>query len=64
MTPHNSVLSILYKEAGGQPELTKAARTETFDDDARDINSAYNGLDEVNLLGGLTSGIHILAPCF
>jgi len=53
----------MYEEAGGQLELPKSAGTETFND-VREIDGAYNGLDEVNLLEGLSSGIHILVPCF
>jgi hypothetical protein len=63
MTPARAVLLTMYEEAGGQPELPKSAGTETFND-AREIDGAYNGLNEVNLLEGLSSGIHILVPCF
>jgi hypothetical protein len=63
MTPARAVLLTMYKEAGGQLELPKSAGTEAFND-AREIDGAYNGLDEVNLLEGLSSGTHILVPCF
>jgi len=62
LTPARAVLAAMFKEAGGHPDLPQSAHTASFDD-AHDINNSYHGLDEVNLLEGLSSGIHILAPC-
>ena len=63
VTPARAVLAAMYKEAGGHLELQHSARTDSFDD-AHETNTSYHGLDEVNLLEGLSSGTHILGPCF
>ena len=63
LTPARAVLAAMFKEAGGHPDLPQSARTVSFDD-MHDIDKSYHGLDEVNLLEGLSSGIHILSPCF
>lgn len=63
LTPARAVLAAMFKEAGGHPDLPQSARTVSFDD-VPGMDNFYHGLDEVNLLEGLSSGIHILAPCF
>jgi hypothetical protein len=63
VTPARAVISTMYKEAGGQLPLPKSAHMETFND-PREIDSTYDGLDEVNLLEALSSGIHTFASYF
>jgi len=63
LTPARAVLAAMFKKAGGHLDLPQSARMASFDD-APDLDNSYHGLDEVNLLEGLSSGIHILAPCF
>ena len=63
LTPARAGLAAMFKEAGGHPDLPQSARAVSFDD-VHGIDNFYHGLDEVNLLEGLSSGIRLLAPCF
>jgi hypothetical protein len=56
MTPGRTVLASMLMEAGGLPESQPSALMVPFDDE---IDKSYHGLDEVNLLWGLSSGTHI-----
>lgn len=56
MTPARSVLASMLMEAGGLPESQPSATMVSFDNE---IDKSYHGLDEVNLLWGLSS-----APTF
>ena len=60
MTPARAVLAAMIKEAGGLPEPQPSAPEESFNDE---IDKSYHGLDEVNLLWGLSSGINIFSHC-
>jgi hypothetical protein len=62
LTPARAVLVAMFKEAGGHPDLPQSAHAVSFAD-VPDTDNSYHGLDEVNLLEGLSSGIDILAPC-
>jgi hypothetical protein len=55
MTPARGVLASMLMEAGGLPESQPSAPTMSFDDE---VDKSYQGLDEVNLLWGLSSGTH------
>jgi hypothetical protein len=59
-TPARAVLAAMLKEAGGLPESRPSAPTESFNDE---MDKTYLGLDEVNLLWGLSSGTYILSHC-
>jgi hypothetical protein len=56
MTPGRAVLASMLMEAGGLPESQPSAPMVSFDDE---IDKSYHGLDEVNLLWGLSSGTHV-----
>lgn len=56
MTPGRAVLASMLMEAGGLPESQPSALMVSLDDE---IDKSYHGLDEVNLLWGLSSGTHI-----
>jgi hypothetical protein len=60
MTPARAALASMIKEAGGIPESQPSAPTESFNDE---VDKSYHGLDEVNLLWGLSSGINIFSYC-
>ena len=53
MTPARAVLAAMLKEAGGLPESQPSAPAQSFNDETE---RSYHGLDEVNLLWGLSSG--------
>ena len=63
LTPARAGLVAMFEGAGSHPDLPQSVRAVSFDD-VHDVDNSYHGLDEVNLLEGLSSGIHILAPCF
>ena len=58
MTPARAVLTSMLIEAGGLPESQPSAPMVSFDNE---IDKSYHGLDEVNLLWGLSSGIHVFS---
>jgi hypothetical protein len=58
MTPARTVLASLLIKAGGLPESQPSAPMVSFDDE---IDRSYHGLDEVNLLWGLSSGTYFLS---
>lgn len=58
MTPARAVLASMLMEAGGLPESQPSAPMMSFDDE---IDKSYQGLDEVNLLWGLSSGTHVFS---
>jgi hypothetical protein len=58
MTPARAALASMLKEAGGLPESQPSVPIVSFDDE---IDKSYRGLDEVNLLWGLSSGTHIFS---
>lgn len=58
MTPARAVLASMLMEAGGLPESQPSAPTVSFGDE---IGKSYHGLNEVNLLCGLSSGIHVFS---
>jgi len=58
MTPARAVLATMLMEAGGLPESQPSAPMESSNDE---IDKSYHGLDEVNLLVGLSSGTHIFS---
>lgn len=60
MTPARAVLAAMLMEAGGLPESQPSAPTESFNGE---IDKSYHGLDEVNLLWGLSSGTSIFSHC-
>jgi hypothetical protein len=55
MTPARAVLASMLIEAGGLPESKPSAPIVSFNDE---IDKSYHGLDEVNLLRGLSSGTY------
>jgi hypothetical protein len=58
MTPARAVLASMLMEAGGLPESQPSAPMVSFDNE---IDKSYHGLDEVNLLWGLSSGTHVFS---
>jgi hypothetical protein len=60
VTPARAVLAAMLKEAGGLPESQPSAPTQSFNDETE---KSYHGLDEVNLLWGLSSGTRIFSLC-
>ena len=58
MTPARVVLASMLMESGGLPESQPSAPIVSVDDE---IDKSYHGLDEVNLLWGLSSGTHIFS---
>lgn len=60
MTPARAVLATMLMEAGGLPESQPSAPMESFNDE---VDKSYHGLDEVNLLWGLTSGTRVFFHC-
>lgn len=60
MTPARAALAAMLMEAGGFPESQASAPMESFNDET---DKSYHGLDEVNLLWGLSSGTHISSHC-
>jgi hypothetical protein len=56
MTSARATLATMFQKAGSHPELSPAKRIESFDH-AYEFDNFYHGLDEVNLLEGLNSGI-------
>jgi hypothetical protein len=60
MTSARAVLAAMLMETGGLPEFQPSAPMESFNDE---IDKSYHGLDEVNLLWGLSSGTHIFSHC-
>ena len=58
MTPARAVLASMLMESGGLPESQPSAPMVSSDDD---IDKSYHGLDEVNLLWGLSSGTRTLS---
>jgi hypothetical protein len=58
MTPARAVLASMVMEAGGLPESRPSVPMVSFDDE---IDKSYHGLDEVNLLWGLSSGTHVFS---
>ena len=59
-TPARAVLAAMLKEAGGLPESQPSAPMESFNEETE---KTYHGLDEVNLLWGLSSGTRIFSLC-
>jgi hypothetical protein len=57
MTPARAVLASMLMKAGGLPELQPPTTMLSFNDE---IGKSYHGLDEVNLLWGLSSGTSCL----
>ncbi|KAI9448837.1 TRAPP trafficking subunit Trs65-domain-containing protein [Lactarius psammicola] len=55
MTPARSVLAAMLLAAGGLPKSPASAGTEPFTS-AQEYDKFYHGLDEVNLLEGLSAG--------
>ena len=55
-TPARAVLAAMLKGAGGLPESQPSPPTQSFNDE---IEKSYHGLDEVNLLWGLSSGTRV-----
>ena len=60
MTPARAVLAAMLKEAEVLPEFSPPVRTQSSND-AYERDKIYHGIDEVNLLEGLSSGT---APSF
>jgi hypothetical protein len=60
MTPARSELAAMLAAAGGLPQYPTPPRPEPLSDEREEF---YHGLDEVNLLEGLSSGTLIFAPC-
>jgi hypothetical protein len=58
MTPARSVLAAMLLAAGGLPTSPASASTEPFSS-AQEYDKFYHGLDEVNLLEGLSAGTHL-----
>jgi hypothetical protein len=58
MTPARAVLTSMLMDVGGLPESEPFAPMMSFDDE---IDTSYHGLDEVNLLWGLSSGTHVFS---
>jgi hypothetical protein len=57
MTLASSVLTAMLLAAGGLPKPPESASTEPFPS-AQEFDKFYHGLDEVNLLEGLSAGTH------
>ena len=57
MTPARSVLAAMLLAAGGLPKSPASASTEPFTN-AQEYDKFYHGLNEVNLLEGLSAGTH------
>jgi hypothetical protein len=61
MTRARSALADMLTAAGGLPRSPKPALPES-NNDANESEKFYHGLDEVNLLEGLSLGTHIFPP--